>query len=234
MKLTGRRVSIFIVCFVFGLILSIQFRTTQNLAPDLDIRRVADLTREIKHISKERDLLQTRAAKLRSNLAIGQTTKEKELVEARLRAGYLPVKGPGIEVILNDSPKVLEPGEDPNLYLVHDEDLLNVLNAIKGAGAEAISVNDERILATTEVTCAGTTILTGANKLVPPFIIRAIGNSEAMQKTLSVKGGVLESLKFWDLRVELKKQAEITIPGFSGGEQFYYVKPLEEGKKDEA
>ena len=62
------------------------------------------------------------------------------------------------------------------MYIIHDEDLLRVLNELCAAGAEAISINDQRIVATTEVRCAGPTVSVNNVRSAPPYVIKAIGN----------------------------------------------------------
>ncbi len=98
---------------------------------------------------------------------------QEELQKSNMAAGLLPVIGTGIIVTLNDSPRQPQPGEDPNSLLVHDTHIQDVVSELKASGAEAISINNERIIAMSEIRCAGTTILVNTNRIAPPFIIKA-------------------------------------------------------------
>lgn len=79
-----------------------------------------------------------------------------------------------MEVTVADSGKILEPGVNPNLYLVHDEDILKVVNELRAAGAEAISINGQRLIANSEIICSGPTIRVNRRPLAPPFVIKAL------------------------------------------------------------
>ena len=80
---------------------------------------------------------------------------ESELYKIKLYAGLLPLVGPGVEVTLDNTPGAeLGYGENAG-YIIRDEDLLKVLNDLRGAGAEAIAINGQRILATSQVRLAG-------------------------------------------------------------------------------
>ena len=133
-----------------------------------------------------------------------------------MAAGLLPVHGQGIIVTLNDSARSPEMGEDPNALLVHDVDILNVVSELKASGAEAISVNEERIIAMSEIRCAGTTILVNTNKIAPPFIIKAIGDPQMLESGLTIKGGVAQKLKDYGLQVQIQKYNNVEIPAYTG------------------
>jgi uncharacterized protein YlxW (UPF0749 family) len=107
-------------------------------------------------------------------------------------------------------------GEDPNGLLVHDVDIQDVVGELKASGAEAISVNEERIIAMTEIRCAGTTILVNTNKIAPPFIIKAIGDSQMLESGLTIKGGAAQKLKDYGLQVQIQKYNNVELPAYSG------------------
>ena len=152
----------------------------------------------------------------------------KELSKARYISGLNAVKGPGLILILNDSTKPTQPGEDPNLYVIHDEDLLKVINELRAAGAEAISINEQRLLATSEIRCVGPLIQVNGNRLAPPFAISAIGDANLLESSLRMKGGVLEGLEFWGISAKIEKPKVVTVPGYPGTIKYKYAAPLEE------
>lgn len=228
--------SILIVSIVLGVMLAVQFKVTQGNPADFNVRRTQDVIAELKQIKEERDNLKSEVEELTLNLQKAIAGKDKgnetliaELAKARQVAGLVSLKGTGIVVTLNDSARILQPGEDPNLYLIHDEDILKVVNELNAAGAEAISVNNQRILATSEIRCAGPTIQINGNRISPPFVIAAIGDPASLESSLRLRGGIIENLEFWGIQVSIDKPKEVLVPGYMGSIKYKYASPVEEG-----
>lgn len=217
-----------VVGLIMGIMLALQFRITREVQSVEPVQRAQQLSAEITQLKKERDALKSRIESLRSKLneiAVDPRVSKlkQELDLAMIEAGMIDVKGPGVEVTLKDSNITLMPGENPNLYVLHDEDVLRVLNELKAAGAEAISINGQRILATTEVRCIGPAVLLNKNeRLAPPYVISAIGNPNTLESSLKMKGGVAETLQFWGIQVTVEKKAEVLVPAYTGGIRFEY------------
>ncbi len=231
------RISIAVVLFFLGMMVAVQFRSTQKLQQNTPIARAQELTTRLKEVKEERDTLLAEVKDLRNKLdeaGAGKRGANKalrdELDKARMQAGTVSANGPGVQVTLNDSPKELNPGEDPNLYILHEEDLLKVINELRAGGAEAISINGQRLLATSEIRCAGNTILVNTKKIVPPVVILATGDPDALKSGLEIKGGIFEQLQFWGLVAEVKKMDNVVVPAFSGPVTFNYSKPAKEGE----
>lgn len=225
------QVSIAIVCVVLGMLLALQFRTHQRASADLSARRMEELAAALRSAERERDKLKEEVASLREGLAkavAGQSALEevrRELTRVRMAAGLIDVKGPGLEVILDDSKRVTKPSEDPNVFIIHDDDILKVLNELFAAGAEAVAVNGQRVVATTEIRCAGPTISVNNTRIAPPIHVLAIGDPEVMEAALRMRGGVVESLTFWGIEVRIKRYQEVVVPAYKGSLQFRYVQP---------
>ena len=130
------------------------------------------------------------------------------LEHANLLAGLTKVKGEGIVVIIKDSTDTNIPIE---AGLVHDTDIMSIVNELKAAGAEAISVNGERILSTTAIRCVGPTIQINGTKVASPFHIKALGNAKYLESALNIKGGVADSLKSYGIQVEISTDEGIII-----------------------
>lgn len=218
-----------LVGLVLGLMLALQFRVTRDIQQTDVIRRAQDLTGQVAQLKRERDALQTQVTELRSRMEQmsagpqGAQLKQ-EMDQAGVLAGVTELTGPGVEVTLNDSSVSLKPGENPNLYVLHDEDVLRVLNELKAAGAEAMAMNGERLLATTEIRCIGPTIVLNKNKrLAPPYVVTAIGNPDTMENSLKMKGGVAETLQFWGIQVSVKKMPHVMVPPYTGGIRYDYA-----------
>lgn len=216
---------------VMGLLLAVQFRATRDMQNMPQLETPIALAQELDEARVSRDQLQAEVDVLRNQLDSAATLPEQsrlkeELDEARQEAGMKEVGGAGVEVTLNDSAKVLQPGENPDFYVLHDVDVLRVLNELKAAGAKAISLNGQRIIANTEVRCIGPTILVNKNqRLSPPFVISAIGDPETLSSALKMKNGVIDYLMFWGIQVEVKKADELTVPAYTGSMVFDYTKP---------
>lgn len=217
-----------LVCMILGLMLAVQFRTTNDIKASVGYQRMEDLTLQLNKTEKERAALQEEMSKLRAQIGTGNANSA-ELERARMEAGLIPVVGAGVVILLDDSKRSRQPGENPNLYVIHDDDLLKVINELRAAGAEAISINDQRLLATSEIRCAGPTLSVNNSRSAPPYEIRAIGNPQTLENSLKMRGGVVETLQFWGIQVTVKPQEEVTIPAFKGTYRFEYAKPVKEG-----
>ncbi len=219
-----------LVGLVLGIMLAFQFRVTREINKTEPVQRAQQMSAELSQLKKDRDSFQARVAELRATLdQLPAGPRESELKEeldmARILAGVTELSGPGVEVTLNDSNITLKPGDNPNLYVLHDEDVLRVLNEIRAAGAEAISINGQRLLSNTEIRCTGPTIVLNKNKrLAPPYVITAIGNPDTLEGSIKMKGGVAETLQFWGIQVGVKKIPQVTVPPYSGGISFDYAK----------
>jgi uncharacterized protein YlxW (UPF0749 family) len=232
MRSKSAQVSIAVVCLVLGIMLAVQYRASQDYA-GYNTGRDSDLTINLKKVTEERNSLAKEVVDLREKLSNVRKSDQamadlqEELQKANMAAGQIPVTGPGIIVTLNDSTRTLQPGEDPNDLLVHDRDILIVVNELKASGAEAISVNDERLVSMSEIRCAGTTILINSTKIAPPFTIKAIGDPDVLQSGILIKGGYVEqNLKFWGIQVQVLKSKKIEIPAYSGLTKYVFSNPV--------
>lgn len=237
MRLKPYHFALAMVGLVLGVLLSVQFRVTKETLKSPQIHRVQAVGAKIDEARSDRDKKQDQINKMRADLdkmaaGVELGALREELVRSRIEAGLSGVYGPGIEVTLNDSNAVVKPGENPNLYVLHDEDILKVLNELRAAGAEALAINNQRVLATSEIRCTGPTILINRNqRLTPPFVISAIGNQDNLTNSLKMRGGVIETLQFWGIQVSIKKVSQVNIPALSGTISFDYAKPTAEDSK---
>ena len=134
--------------------------------------------------------------------------------------GYTEVKGEGVIVTLKDgdSSVLKNAGLFLNDLIVHDGDLQQVVNALKNAGAEAISINDERIVNKTSIICAGNVVTINDKKVGAPFVIKAIGPSGLLYYSLKMPGGYIERLEADGINVDVKQveKETIVIPKYEG------------------
>jgi len=157
---------------------------------------------------------------------------QQQIQDARLTAGLLPVKGPGIEIVLNDRKRDSLLNINPymmNYFIVHDSDMLHVINELRGAGAEAISVNGTRIMATSRISCGGPTINVGkSERFTPPFIIHAIGDPDALLAGFQREDSIQHDLIAWGLEFQIRKMDFIEIPRYLGDTELVYSTAIQE------
>ncbi|MDZ4064669.1 MAG: DUF881 domain-containing protein [Coriobacteriia bacterium] len=222
------RPALIAVIGVLGFLVAIAFNSTQRFV-DAQPSRVSDLVGVVEDMENQRDELQGRLAELRAQMdglereaAEDSGVREsfsRELDIAREAAGLTSVIGPGVEVVLGDGSEVA-PGGDPNDFLIHDTDVAAVVNALFAGGAEAVDINGERVVATTPIRCAGTTVLVNSSRLGSPYTVRAIGEPLALEGALMEDG--MASLLFttyknqFGLQVSITRMNEVRVAAFKG------------------
>jgi uncharacterized protein YlxW (UPF0749 family) len=206
-----------------GMLMAVQFKTQASYRQDIPSRRLEDLVVMIKDAESEKKRLTAQVDALVKNVKGAHSDAEALQTAIPVRWGAL--EGPGVEVVIADSAKPLAKGENPNIAIVHNEDLLKIVNELRAAGAEALSVNDQRLVEASEISCAGPTILVNKSRVVPPFTISAIGDSGTMLAALKLRGGVVEGLQFYGIQVNITEKPNVLVPMYRGGTAYKYAKP---------
>ncbi len=142
--------------------------------------------------------------------------------ELKLKACLLPLEGTGIIIKMDDSSKEAKKGEDKNLYLIHDDDILRVINELRAAGAEAISINGQRLVDISEIRCAGPTLSVNNVRSSAPFEIHAIGEKNALENAIKMRGGVADTLKVWGIQIDFETSDSVYIPPYKGDHPHVY------------
>ncbi|MCL2336394.1 MAG: DUF881 domain-containing protein [Firmicutes bacterium] len=217
-KTTGY-VSIMLVTAILGVMLAVQFRVVNRVQAGVSTDRAKEIVDELNQIDLEKESLHHEISDLNDKLAQvnqGQSEAvkalESELEKVRLSAGLVAATGPGVEVVL-DNP---EGGKGNGVFIIYAEDLLKVVNELLGSGAEAISINGQRITDTTEIRMAGSFININTKRVMPPFQILAIGDPDALANALELPGGVGDYLRSMGIVITVKKHQELTVPAFVG------------------
>lgn len=151
--------------------------------------------------------------------------KEEAIKQGNKIIGMSEVTGPGVIVTLSDSKMDTSKALNVSDLLVHDADVLSVINELKNAGAEAISINDQRLVPTSSISCGGNIIEINGEKVGAPFTIKAIGLPEQLA-ALSRPGGYLEVLKGATVGVDFKKSNNIIIPKYTGVITYKYAQTV--------
>lgn len=154
--------------------------------------------------------------------------KEEEIKLDNILLGLTEVKGDGIIINLKDNNNVslsnIGPLDDIEYYLVHAGDLVEVVNDLRNAGAEAISINGQRIINSTAIYCAGNVIKINGEKISSPIEIRAIGSPELLYGSIMRPAGYIELLEQTGVIVDVKKNTNIIINKYDGVINSQYIK----------
>lgn len=230
-KLLGQ-IAVFILCVVLGFAMSVQYNSVKLRKDRSETARTDELQELLTAEKEKTEVLQSQIMQMQSTIDnyrdsiehSGSAYKgmEKDLAKAETLAGLNDVYGTGIVLTLEDA-NVTDTGGQPENYIIHDYDLRNVVNELKAAGAEAISVNGERIISTTSIRCVGPTIIINNARKSTPFEIKAIGNSDVLENSLNMTGGVLSELKPWKIGINIQKSEKVEIKAYSGVVDFNYA-----------
>lgn len=214
-----------VAAFFFTLIISAQLNTVSNTDIIAEGMREAELLAELAKVKEELKELKVDYEKsqkiveeYRSNASTNDSliaSMTEELNAASVLAGLVDLKGEGVVVTIHDSTSN-SPELTAEAGLVHDTDLVAIVTELKAAGAEAISINGQRIIATTPIRCVGPTIQINSVKVAAPYYIKAIGNSQYLESALNIKGGIVTSLRRYGLTIEITRQNDIKIDKYDG------------------
>ena len=172
---------------------------------------------ELEEIEKELEIARQQATSNNTELE----ELENKIKEYSILIGNTNVTGKGVEITLSDG-KVDQNFLDVENLIVHAENVLSVVNELKNAGAEAISINGERIVTISAISCDGNVIVVNGEKISSPIKITAIGLPELLS-TLERPGGTLERFANYGKIVELKKSSNLEIPKYAGVLSFKYA-----------
>lgn len=139
------------------------------------------------------------------------------------QVGLTPLSGPGLTVSLSDAPR----GEDgrypqdvePNALIVHQQDVQSVLNALWSGGAEAIAVQDQRLITTSALRCIGNTLLLDGRTYSPPYVITAVGDPDRLSAALDAEYGVQVFRQYaqtYGLGYQVQAPSTVSVPGYAG------------------
>lgn len=141
-------------------------------------RRNADLTRQVSAVRAQVDQL--------SAAQNSGSSLQAEVDRAAQEAGFAAVRGPAVTVTLDDAPEsVAADGVDADLLVVHQQDIQGVANVLWSGGAEAMTIQGQRVVSTTGIKCVGNTVVLHGVPYAPPYRISAIGDPERLQEALA-------------------------------------------------
>lgn len=181
-----------------------------------------DTLEELNLANKELDGLIKQA----SQKGNGGINYSDELKKLNNLLGYSDVEGQGLIITVQDGDPSTVKGLVSN-YLVHDGDLINIVSLLRNAGAEAISINDERIVSNTAITCAGNIVIINGKKVGSPFVINAIGLTEKLYGAVTITDKLLKNMDLQGVNVSIVKKDKLRIKKYNGVYAFNYAKNID-------
>lgn len=229
MKITKSDIWFAVALMLLGIIMGIQIRSNstrsqmlsaaakqvdyyQNLIKE-EVKKSKKYKREIRRYERENKELYEAFAYLDKEGAFSELNEQ--LKKALKFAGMNDVKGPGLILTIDDAdiPPEERAGMDASDFVIHDMDVLRFVNELKKGGAQAISINDERIISTSEQVCAGPTVMINGRKYVTPYVIKCIGDPNILRQSIE-SSLVYTEFKEYGLSVNIEVSDEISIEGY--------------------
>jgi uncharacterized protein YlxW (UPF0749 family) len=194
---------------------------------------VSDRAEEVEDLRAELPELRDEKAELSEGVVNDQVVQARAAVDQLKRpAGMLPVSGPGLVVTLDDAPQeaLEDPGVDPNLLVVHQQDIQGFVNALWAAGASAISLQGQRLISTTGIKCVGNTVVLEGVPYSPPYRIEAVGDVSALQAGLQQSRSVQiynEYVDAYGLGLSIDDSDSLAIPGYDVTPELRWAEPID-------
>ena len=228
-----------IMCFILTVAICIQLKTIENTTTTISQslkenglrdevlrwkERYDNVYEELNQSLKELEEVRKQATQNDTK----SSAKQEEIKNNNMLLGLSEVKGEGLQIVIADNNTGILKNESEALDLssqvVHYDDLIEVINALNNAGAEAISINGQRIIQTTAITCEGNVIKINGQKVSSPFTIKAIGSQGLLYLSLTMIGGYLYILDEAGVIVETTQMDNLTVEKYSGVINYKYVK----------
>lgn len=228
-------ITIAIACFALSMIMCIQFKIVRETdITSIETMREEELRSELanwKKMYKEaQEQYDEKFLKLNeykeNQQSIEESSKlvEKELEQTNMYLGKTDVQGEGIIIKIKDVHSS-NSNEEETINPISAEDLLIIVDYLKLSGAEAISINNERIINISEIVdVTNSIVFVNQQRILSPYEIRAIGNSTNLESTLLGNGGYIEELRNYGFDVNIEKSSKVAIPRYSKDIGYKYIK----------
>lgn len=235
----GQIILIGVMCFLTAASICVQYRSAQsyitksevsvqsmseNKLRDNVLKEQENNSKLTKELQSKLDELENLRKMTAANSEEAQAL-ENQITELNRLLGYTDVTGKGLVITLQDADASANGYTNDNI--VHDLDLVDIINELFNAGAEAVSINDQRITTTTAINCNGNVVRINNEKVSVPFVIKAIGSPEGLYGTMTRPGGYLSLMENGKIKIKVEKKEELTVPKYSGTHQYKYMEIAE-------
>ncbi len=223
--------TLLVIGLVLGLLFVWQFNTKIPFEGNLPSEEVVAREELLKSFLDEQSYLQSRIVSLRKEIETYQANLDSQIQKTNLqiledlkaKIALTQISGPGLEIIFDDVPNTEN--------FVQASDLRDIINLLNAANAEAISINNQRVIASSSINAIGTNILVNNSHLAPPFVISAVGDSEVfLQRILnkSLLPGIYERVGQKKIVMEIFKKNNVEIPIYNGDLKTNYLNLVEQ------
>lgn len=185
-------------------------------------RTTATLRREVDDLRARVDRLVAEAGSRQA----GAADRTSRLDRATLSAGLVALRGPGVRVTLDDSILDEAPTGNVNDLVIHSQDVQAAVNAVWRAGAEAVSINGQRLVGTSAVLCVGNTLLLNGTVHSPPYVISAVGAQEERFDGDPLVRRLREDAGAFGIQFSAEAVDSLDIPAYRGSTALKYAKPV--------
>lgn len=218
-------ITIGLICFIIVYIMMIQFRTVEETdISGIEFMRETELRDSLANWKNKYEELQTQLEDVNKKILEYEEKKESDeetqklleddLNEFNMLLGKTDVEGEGIILTLQDTDELT----------ITYSNLLEIVNELKLAGAEAISVNEERVILNTDFATVGNFVMINSKRITSPYIIKAIGDQTYLQSALNIKGGLIDKYKSLGYSVKFESKNNIEIKKYDGEMTVKYIK----------
>jgi len=225
-----------VVSIILGIIISFQIRVVKGnllngLSPSL---RSRELVIELENVKEKKKNLEEDIKNLESELEKIKTStaKENTLIDSLYHqaesckkfAGATKVQGPGVTISIENSKEEYAAN---NSNIVYEYNLiLNLVNELNAAGAEAISINDQRLVNRSEIRTAGNTLMVNKIPLIAPIEIKTIGNMKTLLAAVNQRFGIISIIRDKGYFIETFQSNDIIIEKYDGDFKFEYIENI--------
>lgn len=213
-----------LISTVLGILISMSIREKAEIMSPMSIEKIENYNRELNVVENQINVDKEIISHIKSSIEEKSSpvyqdelkrSLQNELKELKILSGEYDIKGEGIVIMIDDSKN--EDYKNTNLGIIHDIDIMIILNELKAAGVDAISINDVRVMGDSEIKCMGPTVKVDGHSKATPFIIKAVGDMEMIYNIMSDNNSyinLLETTYYMDVKVE--KNKNIIIPKRDG------------------
>lgn len=221
-------ITIVIACLVLTFVMFMQFKiVNQTDITSIENMRKSELKTELANWKSKYDEVEQQYNEISTKINEYKTNNktdnqngellQSELEQVNMALGKTDVQGPGIIITLRDT-------DNEEIAKYNADDLISIVNSLKSAGAEAISINDERVINMTDmVTISSSFIKVNGQRILSPYIIKAIGDQSYLEGALLGNGGYVDLLKKDRRNVTIEKENKIKINKYNGDITYKYM-----------
>lgn len=239
MKIKKENLIIAFSCAVVGILLTLQMKTMNTTVGNpLSLKRSQELAARIQRLEKEKNELEKQNEEMEEKISSFENNKldnnkvAKKIYDEsnkyKTLAGYTDLEGEGLTIQI-DEPATQN--SEITLSIANDLDLLlNLISVLNSAGAEAISINNQRYTSFTEIQRAGNHIVINGVSTSAPIIVKVIGDPQTLESALSFKGGIKDEFIDYNYIVNVYSEKSVKITRYKRAFDFIYAKPVNEVK----